>query len=263
MPFRDRIIWITGASSGIGAALAVAWSRRGARLVLSARREDLLQDVRRTCERPDDHLVLPLDLTAPDTFAPATQQVLDHFGRIDLLVNNGGISQRGFAEDTDLAVDRRIMAVNYFGSIGLTKAVLPGMLARGSGRIVVVSSLVGKISTPGRSAYAASKHALHGYFNALRAEVADRGVGVTVICPGFVRTGISYHALRTDGTPHGRMDKGQAKGMDVEVFAARALRAVERGQDEVMIGGKEVLGVYMFRFLPRLFNRFVRKVTVT
>lgn len=262
MPFTDRIVWITGASSGIGEALAYAFSQRGAKLVLSARRAAELQRVRSQCTNPEAHLVLPLDLADFDP-AGATQQVLDHFGHIDILVHSGGISQRALVSEASIDIDRRVMEVNYFSAVGLTRAVLPAMLARKTGHIVVISSLSGKISTPRRSAYAASKHALHGFFDSLRSEVYRDGIRVTLICPGYVRTNISFNALTADGTAHGKLDKTQARGMPPAKLARRIIQALEQGKDEVMIGGKEVLAVYLKRFAPGLFNRVIRRVKIS
>src|SRR5690554_4473365 len=145
--FSGKIVWVTGASSGIGEALAYELARRGAALVLSARREALLEQVRERCERPDQHMVMALDLTASETLSAATAKVLEQVGHVDILVNNGDISQRGTVAETSIEVDRRIMEVNYIGTIALTKAVLPSMLARRRGQVVVISSLMGKIGT--------------------------------------------------------------------------------------------------------------------
>lgn len=260
---QDEVIWITGASSGIGEALAHAFARRSARLILSSRREEELRRVRDLCAHPERHLVLPLDLAEPETLATAAGRALEHFGQVDLLIHNGGVSQRSRAEETALAVDRRVMEVDYFGAVALTKALLPAMLARGSGRIVVVSSLVGKIGTPLRSGYSAAKHALHGFFDSLRAEVHDRGVRVTLVCPGFIRTRVSINALTGDGTPQGTLDRAQAEGMSPEECARRIVRALDRGRDEVLIGGKEVWAVRLERLFPALFRRLIRRVRVT
>lgn len=257
------VVWITGASSGIGAALAREWAGRGARVILSARDEERLEAVRGECEEPARHRVLPLDLERPDTFADAVATVLDACGRVDVMVHNGGISQRSRAEDTRLAVDRRVMEIDYFGTVGLTKALLPSMLDRGSGRFVVVSSLVGKIGTPLRSGYSAAKHALHGFFESLRAEVHDRGVRVTLVCPGFIRTEVSIHALTADGSEQGSMDRAQERGMSPEACARRIVRAVEAGRAEVLVGGKEVWAVRLARFFPGLYRRLIRRVRVT
>ena len=198
--YQDKVVWITGASSGIGAALASAFAAREATLVLSARRRDRLEAVRTACTHAERHRILPLDLTEAAAIPTAVDSVLSQQGRVDILVNNGGITQRSLVKDTRIEVDRRIMETNYFGAVALTKAVLPSMLACRSGDIVVVSSLIGHFSTPLRSAYAASKHALHGFFDALRAEVYADGLHVMLVCPGFVRTEISLHALTADGS---------------------------------------------------------------
>jgi short-subunit dehydrogenase len=261
MRFKDQVVWITGASSGIGEALAYAFSREGAKLILSGRREAELERVRQSCDGSKDRIfVLPLDLTQFDLFSEKTAVAQNHFGRIDILVNNGGISQRSLVRETDFAIDLAVMNTNYFGSVGLTKAVLPAMLARRSGHIVVISSLMGYLDTPLRSAYAASKHALHGYFDSLRAELWRDNVKVTMICPGYVRTEISINALKGDGSKHGRMDDAQEKGISAERCAAKTLDAIERGREEVMIGGIEVMAVYAKRFLPALYSKIIRRV---
>lgn len=262
MRHDNQVIWITGASSGIGAALAEAFSRQGARLVLSARRADELERVRARCERPDAHFVLPLDM-AGDDFGRATADVLARFGRIDVLVNNAGISQRSRVADTVLAVDRRIMEVNYFGVVGLTKAVLPVMQRQKAGRFVVISSLVGLVSTPLRSTYAASKHALHGFFEALRAEEHDNGIRVLMVCPGAIATDVSLHALSGDGREHGVMDPLQAAGMPPAECARRILAALAQDRPQVVVAGREGIVVPLQRFLPSLYRRLVRRLKVT
>lgn len=257
--FKDKAVWITGASSGIGEALAYAFAEEGAHLVLSARSEDKLTAVRAACAHPEHHRVVPLDLADAASLQDAVHRVLTQ-GPVDILVNNGGISQRDIAVETDMAVVRRIMEVNFFGTVTLTKGVLPSMLARETGHIVVVSSLAGKFGAPRRSAYSASKHALHGFFETLRNEVYDAGVRVTIVCPGYIRTNISINALKADGTKHARMDDNQEEGIAPEDCAHRILQAVKREKNEVYIGGKEVLGVYLHRFVPTLFNRILRSV---
>ncbi len=259
--FDGKVVWITGASSGIGEALVRAFSQEGARVVLSARRETELQRVAATCPGPPGNLlVLPLDLDRAADFPARAHQIEDHFGPVDILINNGGIGQRGAVVETLLEVDRRIMETNYFGTIALTKVVLPGMIARRSGSIVVISSLMGYLDTPFRSAYAASKHALQGYFDCLRAEVAGDNVDVVMVCPGFVRTEISRHALTPTGEKHNRMDQAQERGISPEKCAARTLEAIAARRREVLVGGIEVLAVPIKRFLPGLYARIVRRV---
>lgn len=260
LDLAEKRIWLTGASSGIGRALAVGLAARGARVVLSARREQLLQEVRTACARPDEHLVCPLDLGDAQSITHAAIRVDRDFGPIDILINNGGISQRSLAANTAPEVDHRIMEVNFHGTVRLTKAVLPGMLERGHGNLVVISSLMGKLATPKRSAYAASKHALHGYFDCLRAEVFERGVRVTVICPGYVNTDITMNALTGDGSPLQRSESRQSRAMSPEEFAPLAIRAIEREREEVLIGGKEVWAARLRPFFPGLYNRLVRRV---
>ena len=261
--YKDKVVWITGASSGIGAALASAFAARGATLVLSARRRDRLEGVRTACANPERHRILPLDLTEAAAIPTAADSVLKQQGRVDILVNNGGITQRSLAKDTRIEVDRCIMETNYFGAVALTKAVLPSMLARRSGDIVVVSSLIGHFSTPLRSAYAASKHALHGFFDALRAEVYADGLHVMLVCPGFVRTEISLQALTANGTPYASMDASQAGGLAPEKCAAQILAGLYQRKDEIVVGGKETRYLLLHRFFPALFRRAIRTFKVT
>lgn len=258
MSFSGKTIWITGATSGIGEALAYAFAEAGAHLILSARREDKLHAVKAACAHAKWHRVVPLDLSEPAGLADMAGAVLQN-GPVDILINNGGISQRGRVAETELAVDRRIMEVNFFGTVALTKAVLPSMLARGSGHIVVISSVAGKLGAPQRSAYSASKHALHGFFDVLRAEVHDAGLRVTIVCPGYIRTNISKNALTADGSRHGTMDQNQAEGMPPEACARRILQAIEKEKAEVYFGGKEIAGIYLKRFFPGILNRILRK----
>ncbi|PSQ96284.1 MAG: short chain dehydrogenase [Bacteroidetes bacterium SW_9_63_38] len=257
MTVTGRLVWITGASSGIGEALAYDLSRRGARLVLSSRRGDALCDVRERCVRPEEHVVQTLDLAEPESLHAAAERVRSEVGPVDVLINNGGISQRGTAADTDMAAVRRIMEVNFFGAVELTKAVLPTMQRRGRGHIAVVSSVVGKFSTPLRTSYAASKHALHGWYDGLRAEVHDDNIGITIVCPGFVRTNVGSNALDADGNPLG--ERAQEQGIPAEDCAAVIGDAIEQDRAETYVGGWETIGVYVKRFFPALFRRFIRQ----
>ncbi|HLJ88313.1 MAG TPA: SDR family oxidoreductase [Candidatus Angelobacter sp.] len=255
MTFQQRKVWITGASSGIGEALARAFHSAGANLILSARREEELRRVQGLCGGESRTRILPMDVTQASELPEKSRLASAMFGGIDLLVHNAGVTQRSLVKDTDCSVDRRIMEINFFGPVAITKAVLPEMLERKSGHIVVVSSLVGKFGTPLRSAYAASKHALHGFFDSMRAEVSRSGVRVTIVCPGFIRTDISVHALVGDGSTHGKMDAGQAAGMPADECAARVLRGIANNKEEMYIGGSETRSVYMKRFFPAAFSR--------
>ncbi|GAB3250642.1 SDR family oxidoreductase [Chitinimonas naiadis] len=264
MDYQGKVVWVTGATSGIGEALALAFAARGAKLVLSARRADELARVKAACQNPERHLIVTLDLADPGTFAAKVAEVEAHFGHIDVLVNNAGLSQRSLARDTLLSVDRHLMDVNYLGTVALSKAVLPGMLARRDGHLVTITSLVGKFGTPMRSSYAASKHALHGFFDSLRAELWRDGIRVSLVCPGFIRTNITYNALVGDGSPQGKMDQAQAQGIAPADCARRILAGLDRGRDEIYVAQlRERVGVYLKRFLPGLFARVVRKARVT
>lgn len=261
---KNKVIWLTGASSGIGEALAYALASKGARLVLSARRKEELERVKGNCsqEAQASIRVLPLDLSQSDTLKLSTEAAIQIFGHIDILINNGGISQRGFAAQTQLDVDRRIMEVNYFGTIALTKHLLPHFVSRKQGHFVNVTSITGKFGTPYRSGYAAAKHALHGFFDAVRAEHFRDNIIVTMICPGFIRTKLTLSALTADGTPLNKMDEAQYKGKPAEWCARKIVTAIEKEKEEVYIGGREVFAVYLKRFFPRLFSRVIRNVAV-
>ena len=187
------------------------------------------------------------------------------FGKIDMLINNGGVSQRSLAKETSIEVDRKLMEVDYFGTIALTKYLLPHLLRQKFGHIVVVSSVMGIIGTPYRSGYAAAKHALHGFFDSLRAEVWKdcKNIYITIVCPGWIKTNVTMNALKGDGTNLNEMDRTTAAGLKPSDFARTMLRAIQSKKEEVYIGGfKEVMAVYLKRFLPRLFSKVVRKAKV-
>jgi short-subunit dehydrogenase len=264
---QNKVVWITGASSGIGEALAYALAEKGARIILSARRKEELERVKGNCpaSAQPNVLVLPLDLTQPEMLKLSTDAATQIFGHIDILINNGGISQRSFAKDTLLDVDRKIMEVNYFGTVALTKHLLPHFLHRKSGHFVTVSSVTGIFGTPYRSGYAASKHALHGFFDSLRAELwkdVKGGITVTMICPGFIQTPITLSAVTGDGSPLGKMDEAQYKGKPADWCARKIIRAIEKRKEEVYIGGIETLGVSFKRFFPTWFSRYIRSAKV-
>jgi len=258
---RNSVTWITGASSGIGEALAMAFAREGHRLVLSARRESELDRVRRRCLEQgaitSDVLVLPLDVTDEAVMPDAVSRVLESFGRIDLLINNAGIGQRSYCVETEMSVYRKILDVDVLGQIALTKAVLPIMLKQGSGHIAVTSSIAGKIGVPYRTGYCAAKHALQGFYDALRAELDGSGIKVTTILPGFVRTNISVAAMTGEGNEFGKTDKYIANGMDPADCAAVILKGLKKGKPEfVVAGGPEKYTPWLKRFFPGVVMRW-------
>jgi short-subunit dehydrogenase len=257
-----EVIWITGATSGIGEALFHQYAKTDSKLIISSRNKDKLESLKKETSNPDNVHVLPLDLTDTASFSQKVSKAINAFGKVDVLINNGGVSQRSLVIDTQLEVDRRIMEVNFFGTIGLSKALLPHFIGNKKGHFAVVSSLVGKFGSPYRSSYAASKHALHGFFDTLRAEHHKDNIAVTMVCPGFIRTNVSINALTGDGTPLQEMDDAQEKGMNPEVCARKIVVAISNKKEEINIGGKEIYGVSLKRFFPLIFSKFIKKAKV-
>jgi len=258
-----QTVWITGASSGIGEALAVRFARDGAQLVLSARRQSELERVAASCREAgltaEQVLVLPLDVTDWESLPGAVRAVLDTFGTIDLLVNNAGVSQRSLCKDTDMSVYQKLMDVDVMGQIALTKAVLPHMLERGSGHLAVTASVAGKVGVPLRTGYCAAKHAVMGFFDALRAEVEGKGVKVSTIVPGFIRTDISRNALAGDGSAFGEVDEDIAGGMNVTECAEVIFKGLKAGKREIPVGkGKEMAALWIKRIAPEVLFRIAR-----
>lgn len=257
-----KVIWITGASSGIGEATAYKFVKEGYQVILSARNQEALEKVRSASAYPENCKVLPLDLIDQPTFAIKTKEAISAFGQIDMILHNGGISQRSLIKDTPIEVDRKLMEVNFFGTVALTKALLPHFIARKSGQFGVISSLVGKFGSPYRSSYAAAKHALHGFFESLRLEHFEENIAVTMICPGFIKTDVSKNALTADGSPLNEMDKAQENGMSAEDCAKEIFIALKKKKEEVYIGGKETMGIYLKRFVPTIFTKILLKSEV-
>jgi len=266
--FKDQVVWITGASSGIGEALALQFAEERARIVLSSRRDSELQRVKRLCVEhglPEESvLVLPLDVTDHASMPAALEQVVARFGRVDMLINNAGISQRSRCIETDMEVYRQLFEVDVLGQIALTKQVLPLMYEQKSGHIVITSSVAGKIGAPFRTGYCAAKHAVMGFFDALRAEVSQQGIRVTTITPGFIRTNISVNALSGDGSEFGVVDEDIAGGMEATRCAQVIMDGLRRGKPEIAVGeGMEMKALWLKRFLPgkvfKLTEKMARK----
>lgn len=262
---KGKICWVTGASSGIGEGLVKKLKKQEAKVILSARRKDELIRVQKDAGFSDaDCLILEMDLTNPDSFDSKYKLVLNKFGKVDVLFNNGGISQRSLVRDTELSVYKKIFDVNFFGNIALSKTVLPDMLARKSGAIVVISSIVGKVGTQLRSGYSASKHALHGFYDALRLEVSDENVQILTILPGYIKTNVSINAVTGAGDKYGKMDDAQENGMPPEECAAKIIQALKNNESEVIIAGfKENLAVALKRFAPDLLTHVLKNSKVT
>ena len=256
---REKAIWITGASSGIGRALAIQLAREN-KLILSSRNLDELEVTKSRCASSKVHLEL-LDLADFDSHHSIVARIIKNHGAIDHLIHCGGISQRSLVNDTLLSVDEKLIRINYLGTVSLTKAILPHFLKEKQGHFTVITSLTGVFASPYRSGYAASKHALHGFFDSLRAELEDQGILVTLAAPGFVKTKVSINALTGDGNSLGSMDDAQAKGISAEACAQKTIRAIARNKREVYIG-RESYAAYVKRYLPGVFAHLIKKAKV-
>lgn len=254
---NGKTVWLTGASSGIGLALAEALAAKGARLILSARNEEKLTAL--AARLPGQHHVLPLDLMHPEAAYEQAEQVCQQH-KIDILINNAGVSQRSLTLETKFQVYRDLMEINYFSVVALTKAVLPQMLTQGDGHIVTVSSVAGKVGTKLRSGYAGSKFGIIGFMDCLRAEVAEQNIRCTTICPGFVHTQIAHNALISDGRTLNQPDPDNAGGISAEQCAKEIIRAIEKNKAEVIVGsGVSKLAPLLQRFFPQLIRNLVAK----
>jgi len=261
MKFSGKKLWITGASSGIGRGVAIELSLRKCHLILSSRNTEDLERVASICQKNGSTTsVIPFDLGDPASIEQAARIVLEAESHIDGLYHFGGISQRSYANDTEIAVDRKLFEVNFFGTIELTKRVLPVMIKNGGGQIGVTSSIVGKFGFPYRSSYAATKHALHGFFESLRAENVANNILISMIIPGRVKTNISMNALDKNGEAHNKMDEGQEKGLSVEQASKTIVKKLEKEKKEILVGGSELIMVHIRRFFPRLFYYLSTKV---
>ncbi|MCA0133206.1 SDR family oxidoreductase [Winogradskyella alexanderae] len=260
--FRGKVIWITGASSGIGEALSKALSKEHCNLILSARRENELKRVKDECDNSGNIRVLPFDLANYQSMDEIVSKAISFFGKIDMLINNGGISQRSLIIETAISVDKKLMEIDYLGTVALSKALLPHFIENKSGHFVTVTSLMGKFSSPYRSSYCGAKHALHGFFDALRLEHVQDNIKVTMICPGFVNTNISRNALIGDGTKLNKQDNATQNGLEPEIFVERMLKAIKKQKFEAYIGKGETKGIYLKRFFPKLLHRVILKSAV-
>ncbi len=265
MKLQGKITWITGASSGIGQALAEELFSQGATVILSARNSAKLEALKSKLDQTDQSrsFVVPCDVTKPREIQSAADKIRTLVSRIDILINNAGVSQRSTVLETQMEVYRELMEVNFFGAVEVTKAVLPWMIESGGGHIVVISSMAGKYGFRMRSGYSAAKHALQGFFETLRAEIKDKNVRVTLICPGRVKTDVSVNSLTGDGHKHGKMDSGQEHGVPVDQCARTIVRAVKRNRKEVLIGRLEVFLLIVKRICPPLYYLIVNRASAT
>lgn len=260
---QDKVVWITGASSGLGKALAQECALQGAYVVLTARRFEELENVRVGLLKPEQHLSIAADITDENQVRHAYEQVLQCKGRIDWLINNAGLSQRALITETTMQTERAIMELDYFSQVFLTKTALPSFLQQKSGRIVFVSSVAGLLGTQYRASYSAAKAAIHLWANSLRAEVAEQGVDVSVIFPGFVKTNVSINALNGEGKAQGYDNEATANGLEADEFAKITVNALLKGEEYIVVGGrKEVLGTWVSRLSPSTLYKMIRKMKV-
>ncbi len=257
--FQNKKIWVTGASSGIGEQLVYQLNAAGAKLIISSRRKEGLEAVKSRAMIPENISVVVLDQSSETSIKRAFEIVSTEFDSIDILFNNGGISQRSTAMETLPEVERKLFEVNFFGNILLSKLVCAGMIKKQNGQIVITTSLLGKWGFFLRSSLAATKHALHGYYDSMRMEIENQGVLITLVTPGFITTEISKNSMDAYGNAIGSMDNNLAQGLSAEECARRMLVGVAKRKKEFAIGGKEINGLWVKRFFPKMFERILRK----
>jgi short-subunit dehydrogenase len=258
-PFLNKVIWITGASSGIGEQLSYRLADLGATLILSARNTHQLKKVKdKLPENTSAHEILPLDLEQIERLPGSVKTALSFYGTVDYFISNAGVAIRDYALSTDIHIDQKLMNINYFGPIVITKKLLPHFLKRNSGHIIVISSLSGKYGVPRIAAYAASKHALHGFFETLRSETYDKGIFITMIIPGIIKTEITAHALKGNGERFGIVEKTFLTGYPVEKAADKIIKAIINKKEEAFVGGSERITLWLNRVSPYLLRRLIR-----
>lgn len=261
--FKNKVVWITGASSGIGEATSLALIEKGAIVIASAPFLEELEMVKKKSSHPENFHCVPLDLMQSETLEPIANQIVKQFGRIDILMNNAGISQRALAVDTPISVDRKVMEIDYFGAVILTKAVLPLMIKQGGGHLLCTSSMVGVFGFPLRSAYSAAKHALHGFFESARIENHQHNIKVHIIIGGRIKTNVSLNAITADGKAYGKMDAGQNKGITPQKAAQQILKGIRKNKAEILVGSTELLMIRIKRWFPKLHGFLSRKISWT
>ena len=261
MVFRNKTFWITGASSGMGKATAIRLSQYQVRLILSDRNEEGLKETAHFVEQKGSTArIETLDMSDNKAIIQLAKKVIADGEIISGLYQFAGVSQRSLVTETPLENDRKIMEVNFFGLITLAKAILPHMIENGGGQMAAASSLVGKFGFPYRSAYAASKHALHGFFESLLAENYDKNIRVSMLIGGRIKTNISKFALDKDGHEHGKMDDGQTNGISPEKAAQQIIKGLRKEKYEIPVGAGELRMLQIKRFFPKLSFKLARSI---
>ncbi|MBQ19344.1 MAG: short chain dehydrogenase [Flavobacteriales bacterium] len=262
MDITNKVIWVTGASSGIGEALVYELAKRNCKLILSARREAELQRVKENTNLPDEQiLILPIDLEQFKNAQTWVDKVVEKFSTIDILINNGGISQKSLAMETIEAVEQKFWNINYFGNVALSKAVLPIMQQKKYGKVVVITSILGKFGLPQLSTYAATKHALYGFYESLRLELVKDNVSVLLAAPGFINTQVSVNAIDGEGNITNENSDAQLNGMKPDIFAKNLVNAIVKDKQHVYIGKKELLTIPFKTLFPKLFYKIMLKLS--
>jgi dehydrogenase/reductase SDR family member 7B len=259
-----KTIVITGATSGIGQALALQLAQKNTHLILAGRRTDELNLVEKKCtEKGATCVCLHIDIASTDSINRAVESIKLHHKSIDVLINNAGISQRSYAEETPVETDRKIMEVNFFGHVTITKLLWPLLTQSKHANIVLISSVVGTFGFSQRSAYSASKHALEGFFESWMIENKRTNIHFTTVSPGRIFTNISYSALKADGTSHQQLDQGQANGITAEACAKKIISGIKNNKRKIYIVQKEIILVILRKCFPWLFFRLAKNLKST
>lgn len=260
MHFNNKVVWITGASSGIGAEVAVQLARKKAKLILTARNQEALLQVQENCKQYTAHCqVLNADMEQAAGLEALTEKAVMLYNVIDVVIFSAGKSQRSLALDTDMQVYRRLMELNFFAPVTITQYLLPVFAKQGFGHLVPISSMAGLMGFPLRTGYAASKHALKGYFETLQTEHKIKELHITIVSPGRIKTPISLHAITGDGSPHGSMDDGQLNGISVTQCANRIITAIENKKKHLIVAKNERILWWFWWFYRPIYYIIARK----
>jgi len=254
---KDKVVIITGASSGIGKACAEAFGKAGAKIVITGRRLDALQQVSDALTSQGiDNLAIVADVSVETDNEKVVQQTLDRYGKIDVLINNAGITMRAMFEEVDLSVIRQVMDINFYGTVYATKYALPHIL-KTKGSIIGISSIAGYRGLPVRCGYSASKFAMQGFLEALRTELLHKEVHVMVACPGFTTSNIRNSALVKDGSVGGETVRDEDKMMSAEEVAQHILKATVRRKRDLILTGQGKITVFLNKWFPSLMDKIV------
>ena len=260
MYFKDKIIWIIGASSGIGAALAKQLAKQHARLILTGRNIEALPAIQKECVLSTKYCsLLAADITEESAVTFIAEQARKCYGRLDVVIFSAGVSQRSLAIDTPVEIDRKLMEINFFAPVVISKQLLPIFKDQQSGHIVIIGSMAGLMGFPMRTGYAAAKHALMGYFETLQVEHSLKDFHITIVNPGRIYTNISMAAITADGSPHNKMDTGQLEGIPVEECADKILGGIRKKKKHLLIAKGEKLLYWIKWFYPSLYYKIARK----